>query len=63
MQFEVGGGGVSVTCVKCGVERDMPEGSGRMPARSNDPADGITVRTDTACRCGAERVRIKLSFE
>jgi hypothetical protein len=57
------GSTVSVTCVKCGVARELPEpdGTSRMPAASSDGSTTLTA--DTPCKCGGKRVRIALDFE
>jgi len=57
------GFGLSCTCVRCGVEREVPDQGPRMPAHGPDADEGITVTADTRCRCGATRVRIRVEFD
>lgn len=55
---------LQATCVRCGARRDVPTaGRGRMPAVGESAEDGVTVTADTSCRCGANRVRIKLHLD
>lgn len=42
-------------CVKCGIERDLPENDQAMPSPEED---GVTVFADSPCGCGARRVRV-----
>lgn len=46
-----------VTCVRCGIERDLPENERPMPA--TDKGEALTVFADTPCGCGAKRVRVE----
>lgn len=56
--------GLSCTCVRCGAERDMPDNSQRrLPVHGSSHDEGITVTADTRCRCGAQRVRIRVEFD
>lgn len=55
--------GLIVKCVRCDADREMPAtGRPRMPATTDDPADGTTITTDAPCECGATRVRVTLAI-
>lgn len=47
---------LSVTCVRCGIERDFPEND--QPMASETEA-GVTVFADSPCGCGAKRVLVQ----
>jgi hypothetical protein len=47
---------LSVTCVRCGIDRDFPENDQPMPSESET---GVTVFADSPCGCGAKRVLVR----